>query len=287
MTVARLHFASARSLDLTGLAEVFSRAFVDYFVPVRDTPATLARRLRVDSIDLDLSRVILAAEEPVGLLYLAPRGWSCRIAGMGVVPEARRQGVGRDLLAAGVAMARQAGYRRLVLEVIEENLAARALYEAAGFRDRRRLVGFERDDTAAPHEAPRGGRRLVDLDPRHLAQRLGETSLELPWQLAAESLAALGPPARAYQLDEVAAALVEDPALGHMTLLALWVDPAHRRQGHGRRLVEALRDRFPRRHWRIPARIPQGLADDFLDRLGFAPLPLAQREMVLDLRTAS
>lgn len=54
--------------------------------------------------------------------------------------ESRRRGVGRDLLCATCAAARDAGCRELLLEVAARNLAARALYDRAGFQ----VVGTRR-----------------------------------------------------------------------------------------------------------------------------------------------
>jgi tRNA threonylcarbamoyladenosine biosynthesis protein TsaB len=52
----------------------------------------------------------------------------CDLAAMGVLPAARRRGLGRALLAAACAEARRLGAREMFLEVAEHNLAARALY---------------------------------------------------------------------------------------------------------------------------------------------------------------
>ena len=57
-----------------------------------------------------------------------------------VDPEARGLGLGKRLVGACVNFARAAGYRRLVLWTQSELVAARGIYEKAGFR----LVGRER-----------------------------------------------------------------------------------------------------------------------------------------------
>jgi ribosomal protein S18 acetylase RimI-like enzyme len=71
---------------------------------------------------------------PVGYVL----GWwvidELQILGFGVLPAARRAGVGRRLLQHVVAAVRAAGGRRVLLEVARSNAAAIALYEGAGFR---------------------------------------------------------------------------------------------------------------------------------------------------------
>ena len=54
---------------------------------------------------------------------------------MYVVPEARAQGVGRQLLAAVESEARRAGYRRLILATGPAQAVAQALYRSAGYVD--------------------------------------------------------------------------------------------------------------------------------------------------------
>lgn len=55
------------------------------------------------------------------------------IRGLSVDPALQRRGVGRALVEAAIATARQRGMRRLTLRVLAPNAGARALYEACGF----------------------------------------------------------------------------------------------------------------------------------------------------------
>jgi ribosomal-protein-alanine N-acetyltransferase len=54
---------------------------------------------------------------------------------IGVLPAARRQGLGRDLLQAALRRAAETDARAMFLEVAEENTAARTLYASLGFAE--------------------------------------------------------------------------------------------------------------------------------------------------------
>lgn len=67
---------------------------------------------------------------------------------LATAPEARRQGLGRDLTREFAATSRAAGARTGFLEVATDNLAARALYAGLGWCEaglRRRYYGPELD----------------------------------------------------------------------------------------------------------------------------------------------
>jgi len=66
-----------------------------------------------------------------------------------VTPAARRLGVARALLAKLLALARDAGAHRLLLEVRADNGAARAFYAAAGFVEVGRRPRYYRDGESA------------------------------------------------------------------------------------------------------------------------------------------
>jgi ribosomal protein S18 acetylase RimI-like enzyme len=82
--------------------------------------------------------------QPVGLTLLAfvadpeaPAQWVADLLAIAVAPEVRQRGIGRRLLEAAAARAREAArrwpVRALRLSVAEENAPARALFESAGF----------------------------------------------------------------------------------------------------------------------------------------------------------
>ncbi len=76
-----------------------------------------------DGVDVGLARGDRDPEAP-GCAWLLS---------MWVAPDARHQGIGRQLIDAVVAWARAAGCERMVLDVSDDNAAAIACYAALGF----------------------------------------------------------------------------------------------------------------------------------------------------------
>ncbi len=70
---------------------------------------------------------------PAGLVLFRVAADEAEILTLGVIPEARRAGVGRALLEAALENARARGAAALFLEVAADNAVAIALYQQAGF----------------------------------------------------------------------------------------------------------------------------------------------------------
>jgi ribosomal-protein-alanine N-acetyltransferase len=77
---------------------------------------------------------ILATEDaPLGVILCRVAADEMEVLTLGVRPEARRKGVAKALMEAGLAAAKQAGAGACFLEVAVDNPAAIALYESLGF----------------------------------------------------------------------------------------------------------------------------------------------------------
>jgi ribosomal protein S18 acetylase RimI-like enzyme len=79
------------------------------------------------------SRVDAADFTPAGFLLARIRLGEFEILTLGVVEACRRRGTARALLRAAMTRASQTGAARTLLEVAEDNMAARGLYAAEGF----------------------------------------------------------------------------------------------------------------------------------------------------------
>jgi [ribosomal protein S18]-alanine N-acetyltransferase len=73
------------------------------------------------------------SDGPVGFILARDLGEEAEVLTFGVLPEARRQGIGRALLDTLLAAARRRRLGSAVLEVAADNAAARRLYAACGF----------------------------------------------------------------------------------------------------------------------------------------------------------
>ncbi len=101
-------------------------------------------RARIAAIRADERQALLLAHcdsRACGLLaldfmYYLPLGaTTCRITGLVVSPDARRRGLGRQLLREAERRARVAGAARLELTSAAQRLDAHAFYRSCGFAD--------------------------------------------------------------------------------------------------------------------------------------------------------
>jgi len=166
-----LRLEPSSSFDSTFLADLFTRGYQEYLVPMQMDATSFETVVDRWDIDLGRSRVAFDGDDAVGFANLAIRGDRGWIGGIGVIPSARRRGVGRALMEAVLAEAPP----HVTLEVIEQNDRARTLYEQLGFVRRRLLEVWSLAAEVSAGE-------VRDTEPLPLGQD------DLPWQRADESM---------------------------------------------------------------------------------------------------
>jgi RimJ/RimL family protein N-acetyltransferase len=142
-----IKFISASSLSLEAFATLFNRSFENYLYPITLTAANFATRIRTEQLDLHHSVVLTLNDRPIGQATLGVRGDKAWCGGFGIVPEQRGKRFAAPLFDEFIKRAREAGAKRLSLEVLEKNVAAQKLYAKAGMQHQRdlRLLEWKRD----------------------------------------------------------------------------------------------------------------------------------------------
>lgn len=276
-----IEFCSAVDFGLEGTADVLARGFSDYFVKVPFTVEKLLGAARSDSVDFSASRIAVADGTAVGAALIARRGWTSRLAGMAIVPEARRQGVGRALVHRVLEDAKNRGDRTMVLEVVEQNEPAVALYEGCGFKKQRRLVGFS---TQSESGFATAGLAEVDLRAAGEAMTLCGVA-DLPWQLSGETVAHLTPPNAAFRLDGAWVA-TSSLSASEVSIHAVAGVPGAEYVKSASGILYALGAKFPGKRWTMKAVWPEELGEVF-SAVGFTRTPLSQWQMIVSLSWTS
>lgn len=136
----RCRLRRARRGDAAALAALERRCFSDPWS---------AQSFR-EALATDRTEALVAEDDDAVLGYLIGHeaGGAAEILNLAVAPEARRRGIARRLIEAGLARLVARGAEEVFLEVRESNLAARSLYAAYGFRP----VGIRHGYYRAPRE---------------------------------------------------------------------------------------------------------------------------------------
>ena len=269
----------AHEVTLAEQAIVFTEAFAGYLAGSMQMNAeSLARFLSAQGVDLCYSRFVRASGELVGFGYINRTGNISRLAGMGVVPSARRAGAAHHLLLHLVDEATKRRDNAMMLEVFEQNPGAHALYSSNGFREITRLFGWRR-------------KKDVDL-PNAASDSLEEISLiaasqtrsaldypEIPWQISRHAVAKLSA-ARAFRIGDTVI-VIGDPSSSPIRVHAFFnfsgkVDEITS-------AFAAVLQRFKGSEVFAPAIFPKHFDKQIFQPLGFKREPLNQFLMRRDL----
>ena len=159
-----VEYRAVTDVDFRAFTAAFNLAYSDYFTPISMTVSSFRSLIERDDLSLEDSVAAINDGRIVGTGLLGireDRGW---IGGMGVVPDDRRQGIGRQMMLFLMERARQHILDHIDLEVIEQNDGAHILYKSLGFVDRRSLVSVEREP-GLPLESDHGAAYVVREQP--------------------------------------------------------------------------------------------------------------------------
>jgi ribosomal protein S18 acetylase RimI-like enzyme len=259
------------------LNRLLNLSFENYLVPIRLDSFQFLNMLRKDTIDLTASRVLLIEDEPSGIALIARRGWTSRLAAMGITNEMRGKRAGTWFMEQLIHEACNRKDQEVVLEVIEQNEPAVRLYQQSGFRTVRRLISLICKDAKEKEKSD-----LQEIDLREMGRLISQYGLpDLPWQLSAETIALMNPPVHGLKKG-VAYIAISNPDVEHVVIWSLLVEPSAR----GNRLAVDLLNTVMAHHagktWHVPAILPEEFGPLF-ERAGFQREELSQWQMKLSL----
>jgi GNAT superfamily N-acetyltransferase len=289
-----------------------TRSFENYFVPINITESALLTMLKRDSIDLTISKVIAHENKNIGIAFIARRGWTSRLAAMGILSQARNQSLGTQTMQQLIQEAQERQDKEMILEVIEQNTAGVNLYEKVGFKKVRRLVGYklensqvaaEDGDNSKPAQAAVLGDKsksaqaavlgggdsaesnineLKEIDIRELARLVTYHGLkDLPWQLSGTTMMQHTPPARAFKLND-AYCLISNPDATDIVIWCVLVKSRSRGAGLSNVMIKTLFKKFQNKIWHVPAIFPEEMSFIF-EQVGMQRENISQWQMSLNL----
>ncbi|HWM26749.1 MAG TPA: GNAT family N-acetyltransferase [Chthoniobacterales bacterium] len=269
----------AHDVPMAEQAEIFSQAFAGYVGGSFEMDAAaLARFILHQGADLSYSYFARTAEGLAGFAYINRTGNISRVAGMGVVPAARRAGLAVRLLAHLLEAASARGDQAMMLEVIEQNPPAHRLYVEQGFRETAHLFSWRRKSHVPAIESTALLEEISLIRATQLPSALEYP--ELPWPISRHAIAKMAT-GRAFRSGN-ALIVTGDPEVPPVRLHALScsdeMDWAVLRAALG-----ALFQRYPDREFFTPAVFPERFGQEVFSPLGFIRDPLSQFLMRHDL----
>ena len=256
--------------DFDALVAASNEAFSDYLVPLHFAAPFLRQMCRRRGVVLELSPAVFDGGRIAAYTLNALGTWngvpSAYDSGTGVVPSHRRRGLARQLFDVSFPALRARGAEQMILEVLEQNDRAVALYRSLRFEVTRRLECWRYAGAAA-------------LDSDAVEISIDDVPSEFcdvapSWQNSLQCLRRSDDDKRVIALD--GGYVVVHAATGDLAQLA--VDPARRRRGVGTRLLRhaAAVAEAPLRILNVDAR--SGVIRKFLEAAGAEPF-VAQLEM--------
>lgn len=184
MPESALNLIPASRYSLEALTGLFNATRADYLIAMQLNPAGLADYMHIYDVNLAHSWVAQAGSQVLGLAMLGVRPGCTWITRLGVLPEGRRGGTGGALLRGLLDSTRALGCPLAILEVIQGNDPARALFLKAGFSPTRTLLILRRP-AGPPDVAPAGVPAW--LDAAQALDLLAGYPDHLPWTNAPQT----------------------------------------------------------------------------------------------------
>jgi GNAT superfamily N-acetyltransferase len=262
----------AHEVPLAEQAKVFNDAFAGYVAGSFNMDASsLAAFICAHGVDLCYSR--FARDEKGSLVsfgFINRTGNVTRLAGMGTVSAARRSGAAKFLMSHLLDEAKGRGDAAMVLEVIEQNPPAVALYQSCNFQEVTPLFGW-RGKEEKYRSAAEDLREIAITEALTLPTPLDYP--ELPWQISRHAAAKVDS-GRAFAADTVA--VVIGPPTSSAVRIHSFLGCDGKNWELLRRLTSGLLARFPAQEFFAPAVYPEKFGAEIFEPLRFQKQSLSQ-----------
>lgn len=295
-------YVDMMSLPLEDLHFAFLDAYQDYMFPMTMDFAAFQGWLVQRGFDPSLSMAVLDGSDIAAFWFVGQKQWershSAYAISVGCRPAWRRQGLSRGALLPLADLLREREYECLILEVIDGNDRAVALYRSAGFVDLRYLHCFGRINPVMNADLARGDFKVSPFAQGHGSASVCLSDCRLDdalsfidaqgdwtpsWQNAGDAMRNTKPPLVIRCVRETDGLLAVGIAGTNGTLHQFATRKDQRKKGHASRLFEDIASGLgvsALSAMNVPSTAAETLR--FLERRG-AELLCSQFEMALPL----
>lgn len=233
-------------IEFSVLYRSFLEAFSDYLVPMKLTEEQFREMLIRRGADLPLSAGAFVVGKLAAFTFNAV-DWHQNVltaydVASGVVPNYRRRGLASSILKFSLPKLKATGARRYLLEVLQKNFAAFGLYEKLGFRVTRNFEVFRRQ-IAPPLGSQSRFQTLVIEPDWEFFSRIWDW--QPSWQNSIRSVQ------RSKSTKTILGVFLDSTCVGYGIVYQdtgdvpqFCIDPAFRRMGAGKILIDALQARI-------------------------------------------
>ena len=134
----------ASQFSIQTLTDAYNQTRVDYMVPMPLNAARLAEYIRIYDVDMERSVVAMNEKQVLGINLIGIRQGHSWVTRLGVLPVKRRQGTGEGMTRYLLEKSHQVEHKRIILEVIKNNVPAHTLFNKLGFYETRELLIMRR-----------------------------------------------------------------------------------------------------------------------------------------------
>lgn len=239
---------SLEHTDFDTLFRGFERAFSDYEIHFDkdEVRSMLIRRgydPRLSFAAFDNGEIAAFTLNGIGQFNGTPTAYD---TGTGTAPEYRGQGLAGEIFTYSLPFLKDAGIRQYLLEVLQTNQKAIAVYRRMKFEVTRELDCFRQTiDSIRTTINVNADCRIGPIDVSSIKEAASFRDFPPSWQNSIESIVRGGSSLTclgAFLDGELAGYCVFDPSTGDLTQIA--VSPEHRRKGIASRLLHEAIPRF-------------------------------------------